>query len=202
MMNKPAGCVSACRDTQHKTVLDFFPAEERVGLFPMGRLDKNSVGILLITDDGKLNRQLLAPENHIEKQYYVWGVGMLTEKKLDMLRNGVSVKGLSKPLKADSIRFLKQSKLCEIPVPIFKNRNYLLEEQPEQMAFCLEIVLTEGKRHEIKRLLEAIDCVAVALKRVSFAGIALDKSLKPGEYRKITEQERNLLLCYAQKPNF
>lgn len=201
MLNKPAGCVSACRDAQHPTVLDCFPPEERAGLFPMGRLDKNSVGILLITDDGKLNRRLLAPENHIEKQYQVWALGKISQEKLNLLQNGIVVKGLQQPLKAQSVRMLKQEKLCDIPVPIFENRKSLLMEQPELSVCCLEIILTEGKRHEIKRLLEAIGCMAVALKRTSFAGIALDEALLPGTYRNITEQERMLLLSLGQNAN-
>ena len=201
MFHKPTGCVSACRDAQHTTVLDYFPPEERQGLFPMGRLDKNSVGILLITDDGKLNRHLLAPENHIEKQYHVWAAGNLSEEKLQLLQTGILVKGLQQPLRAKSVRILQREKLCDIPVPIFENRKFLLKEQPELLVSRLEILLTEGKRHEIKRLMEAIDCMAVALKRTSFAGIPLDEDLQPGTYRNLTEQEQTLLLNLAQNAN-
>ena len=116
----------------------------------------------------------------------------LSEEKLQLLQTGILVKGLQQPLRAKSVRMLQRKKLCDLPVPIFENRKFLLKEQPELLVSRLEILLTEGKRHEIKRLMEAIDCMAVALKRTSFAGIPLDEALQPGTYRNLTEQEQLL----------
>lgn len=193
MLNKPAGCVSACRDAEHKTVLDLFPVVERPGLFPMGRLDKNTEGLLLITDDGKLNRSQLDPANHIEKRYLLWAAGELSVEKQATLAAGLRVKGISQTLKPVTIQLLACSTLGALNVPVFPNRQFMVAETPDQSAFCAEITLTEGKRHQIKRMLEAVGCTVVYLKRISFGGIMLDKSLAPGEYRPLTDEECAIL---------
>lgn len=186
---KSAGCVSARRDAEHPTVLDYFPPEEREALFPLGRLDKNTEGLLLVTDDGKLNHRLLAPENHVEKQYLFWAAGELGAGELAQLEAGVHLKGLSEPTKPAKVEVLRRSKLCEISVPLFENRRGLLESAPETPAVEGYLWLTEGKRHQVKRMLEAVGCTVVYLKRVAFAGIPLDEALRPGEYRPLTAEE-------------
>lgn len=193
MLNKPAGCVSACRDTEHKTVLDFFPAMERPGLFPMGRLDKNTEGILIITDDGKLNRFQLDPDNHIEKRYLLWAAGEWNAEKQAALAAGIQVRGISQPLKPVKLQLLACSTLGTLEIPVFPNRQSMVTELPDYSAFCAEITLTEGKRHQIKRMLEAVGCTVVYLKRISFGGVALDKNLAPGKYRPLTAGECAIL---------
>lgn len=193
MLNKPSGWVSACRDSQHQTVLDCFPLEEREGLFPVGRLDKTTEGLLLITDDGKLNRRLLAPESHVEKRYRFWAAGELTEEKIDLLSKGLRVKGIPEVLKPVQVRLIQVLKLREVPVPIYDNRRELAEAHPDLPAFCGELVMTEGKRHQVKRMMEAIDCTVVSLRRIVFAGLTLDAALAPGEYRALTPPELALL---------
>ena len=123
---KPAGCVSACRDAEHQTVLDFFPPEERPGLFPLGRLDRNTEGLLIITDDGKLNHRLLDPENHVEKQYLFWAAGELGAGELEQLRQGVHLKGLPQPTRPARVEVVDRSILRDISEPLFPNRQYLL----------------------------------------------------------------------------
>lgn len=193
MLNKPTGCVSACRDAEHKTVIDFFPEAERDRLFPMGRLDKSTEGILLITNDGKLNRIQLDPKSHMEKQYLLWAAGTLDEDSISRIKNGLIVKGISQPLKSAQIHIVERSTLGELPVKVFENRKNLVSEFPDFPAFCAELILTEGKRHQVKRMMEAIGCTVVYLKRVSFGGIPLDESLRPGEYRSLTESEIEIL---------
>ena len=190
---KPAGCVSARKDPEHPTVMDYFPPQERETLFPLGRLDKNTEGLLLVTDDGKLNHRLLDPENHVEKQYLFWAAGTLGEGELEQLRTGVHLKGLPEPTKPAKVELLYSTSLADIPIPLFENRRHLLEEAPDTPAVCGYLWLTEGKRHQIKRMLEAVGCTVVYLKRVAFAGIFLDESLFPGEYRPLTERELELL---------
>lgn len=189
MLNKPVGCVSACRDEVHRTVLDFLPEELREGLFPVGRLDKNSEGLLLLTNDGKWNRFLLEPENHVEKRYLFWAAGTLPEEQIAEMERGLRVKGIVEPLRPVRLELLKRGTLREVEAPFFDNRRHLLNESPDAPAFYAGITLTEGKRHQIKRMLEAVGCTVVSLKRVSFGGLLLDEDLRPGEYRPLTEEE-------------
>lgn len=191
--NKPTGCVCARKDAEHRTVMDYFPQEDRDALFPLGRLDKNTEGLLLVTDDGKLNRRLLDPENHVEKQYLFWAMGTLGEGELEQLRTGVHLKGLPEPTKPAKVEILHTARLADISKPLFDNRKHLLEELPDAPAVCGHLWLTEGKRHQIKRMLEAVGCTVVYLKRVKFAGITLDETLRPGEYRPLTQEEVALL---------
>lgn len=193
VLNKPVGCVSACRDAEHPTVLDVFPPEEREGLFPIGRLDKNTEGILLITDDGKLNHRLLDPERHVEKEYLLWAAGELNEPQLEQLRCGVFLKGIPEPTRPARVEVVERSNLGKLSVSLFENRRVLAEEQPELAAVQLRLWLTEGKRHQIKRMLEAVGCSVVWLRREAFAGIRLDDRLRPGQYRPLTEEERTSL---------
>ena len=193
MLNKPVGCVSACRDAEHSTVLDFFPSEERKGLFPIGRLDKNTEGVLLITDDGKLNHRLLDPEQHVEKEYLLWAAGTLDEEQLEQLRCGVFLKGIPEPTRPARVEITDRSSLGEISAPLFENRRALAEKQPELAAVQLRLWLTEGKRHQVKRMLEAVGCSVVWLRREAFAGIRLDDRLQQGQYRLLTEEERAIL---------
>jgi 16S rRNA pseudouridine516 synthase len=190
---KPTGCVSACRDAQHPTVLDDFPPQLREGLFPLGRLDKNTEGLLLITDDGKLNHRLLDPENHVEKEYLLWAAGALGAGELEQLATGVHLKGLPAPTRPAGVEVLRRSTLAQVPEPLFENRRALLEQQPELPATLLKLKLTEGKRHQVKRMLEAVGCTVVFLRRISFAGIALDPGLRPGQWRELTQEELALL---------
>lgn len=190
---KPAGCVSACRDAEHQTVLDYFPPEQRPGLFPLGRLDRNTEGLLIITDDGKLNHRLLDPENHVEKQYLFWAAGELGPGELEQLRQGVHLKGLPQPTRPARVEVLERASLRDISEPLFANRRHLLEEAPETPAVRGHLWLTEGKRHQVKRMLEAVGCTVVFLRRVAFGGLVLDKRLAPGEYRPLTPAELDSL---------
>lgn len=173
--------------------MDYFPPKDRDTLFPLGRLDKNTEGLLLVTDDGKLNHRLLDPENHVEKQYLFWAMGTLGEGELEQLRTGVHLKGVPEPTKPAKAEILHTSRIADISQPLFDNRKHLLEECPDAPAVCGHLWLTEGKRHQVKRMLEAVGCTVVYLKRVSFAGIALDETLRPGEYRPLTAEEMTLL---------
>lgn len=190
---KPAGCVSARRDAEHPTVMDYFPPGERETLFPLGRLDKNTEGLLLVTDDGKLNHRLLDPENHVEKQYLFWAAGELGEGEIAQLESGVHLKGLPQPTKPAKVKILHTSVLGEIPVPVFPHCRELAETDPAAPAVCGCLWLTEGKRHQVKRMLEAVGCTVVYLKRLAFAGITLDETLFPGEYRPLTPAELALI---------
>lgn len=189
MLNKPTGCVSARIDREHPTVMDFFPAEERSTLFPLGRLDKNTEGLMLITDDGKLNRRLLDPERHVEKQYFLWAVGVPEDHICKAFQEGISLKGIPQPTRPARFEVLETGILKNIAPIIFPNRLPLLEQTPEAPVFSAHLWLTEGKRHQVKRMLEAVGCCVVALQRLRFGPVVLDDTLLPGQYRPLLESE-------------
>lgn len=163
MLNKPAGVVSACEDKREGTVLDFFKKEPCVDLFPVGRLDKDTVGLLLITNDGDLAHRLLSPKHHVPKKYYVGLREPLKEGDKEMLEAGLDI-GDDKPT---------------LPA--------VLEETSEPTRVYLSI--TEGRFHQVKRMFEAVGNEVVYLKRVSMGTLQLDESLAEGEFKKITLDE-------------
>lgn len=170
MLNKPKGVVSATEDSRHKTVLDLVPPElRRSGLFPAGRLDKESEGFVLITDDGDFAHRMLAPGRHIKKRYEVELDGIPEEAGLRRLEEGVT---------------LADGTLCRA-VSVS-----LLSEQPP----VAQVVLDEGKYHQIKRMFGVIGLGVNGLKRTHLGGLALDPALKPGECREILDKEREEIL--------
>ena len=174
MMNKPAGVLSATDDGRQKTVLDLVTPEMRkIGLFPVGRLDKDTEGLLLITNDGDLAHKLLAPGKHVDKVYFVRLAKPLEEDKVQLLENGVDIgeKALTLPAKIE---------IC----------------QEDRMA-C-RITIREGKFHQIKRMFLAADNEVVFLKRLSMGTLELDETLVPGQYRVLTEEEIERLKTNAQ----
>ena len=190
---KPTGCVCARKDAEHRTVMDYFPREDRDALFPLGRLDKNTEGLLLVTDDGKLNRRLLDPENHVEKQYLFWAMGTLGEGELEQLRTGVHLKGLPEPTKPAKVEILHTARLADISKPLFDNRKHLLEELPDAPAVCGHLWLTEGKRHQIKRMLANVGSGIEYLERITFGPLKLDETLECGHWRELTPEEISTL---------
>lgn len=169
MLNKPQGVVSATEDTDHTTVIDLVPKSlKRDGLFPAGRLDGDTVGFVLITDDGDFAHKILSPKNHIMKTYHATLQRPVTQDDIDAFRNGIE---------------LKDGTLClEAQVrPI---------EGDEPMA---EIKICEGKYHQVKRMFAALGNKVVFLKRVKMGALALDESLEEGQCREITPEELKLI---------
>lgn len=162
---KPAGCVTATEDNVHKTVMDYLTDTVRSDLFPVGRLDIDTEGLLLITNDGALSHELLSPAKHVEKTYYAKIDGKVTEEDVNLFKNGVDIgeKALTKP---GFLTILKSEPISEI-----------------------ELTITEGKFHQVKRMFEAVGKKVVYLKRISMGPLCLTDDLKPGEYRKLTEEE-------------
>lgn len=167
MLNKPAGCVSATTDAKHKTVLDYIDTKMRKDLFPVGRLDIDTEGLLLITNDGSLAHNLLAPGKHVPKTYFAKIAGRVTEEDVIQFERGVDIgeEHLTLPAK------LK-----------------ILTVSPENISE-IELTITEGKFHQVKRMFEAVGKKVIYLKRISMGSLQLDENLKPGEYRKLTERE-------------
>ena len=166
MLNKPAGVISASTDEREKTVVDLISDKKRRDLFPVGRLDRDTVGLLLITNDGALSQKLLAPGKHVDKVYLVRVTGELTEEDVRAFEDGMDIgdEKLTKPAKMDILG-------------------------PEEA----EVTLTEGRFHQIKRMFEARGHEVVYLKRLSMGSLKLDESLDEGEYRKLTDEELSSL---------
>lgn len=161
IMNKPAGILSATKDKNAKTVLDLVKSR-RKDLFPVGRLDKDTEGLLLITNDGALAHDLLSPKKHVDKTYYVEVTGKLKPEHKELMAAGFKV----------------DEELYALPAN--------LDIIDGHRAY---ITIHEGKFHQIKRMMHAIGCEVIRLKRISMGSLKLPEDLKPGEYRNLTENE-------------
>lgn len=160
MLHKPAGYISATEGSV-PTVMDLIPAG-RKGLFPVGRLDRDTEGLLLITDDGDTAHRLLAPKNRVEKEYLVRTAKPVGEADVRKLKEGIMIDHGVRCLPAECI--------------------------PEDEKTC-RLIIHEGKFHEVKRMFEALDNSVVYLKRLRMKDLYLDETLRPGEYRLLTEEE-------------
>lgn len=165
MLNKPKGCVSATEDKHYPTVLDYISQHKRKDLFPVGRLDLDTEGLLLITNDGALAHELLSPAKHIPKTYEAKIDGIVTQADVELFAQGMDI-GEKKFTKPAELVILKANVISHVQITIY-----------------------EGKFHQIKRMFEAIDKPVLELKRISMGALALDEQLEPGEYRSLTEEE-------------
>ncbi|MBQ2116365.1 MAG: rRNA pseudouridine synthase [Lachnospiraceae bacterium] len=170
MLNKPAGVVSATKDNFDKTVLDLLSNESGKNLFPVGRLDKDTEGLLIITNDGDLSHNLLSPKKHIDKTYYVECSGHIDAHKIDILETGVDI-GDDKPTKPAKVNLLSSN----------------------DTKYLMYLTITEGRFHQVKRMVEAIDGHVTYLKRISMGTLKLDDSLPKGSYRELTSEEISML---------
>ncbi|MEO2506646.1 pseudouridine synthase [Clostridium paraputrificum] len=174
MMNKPDGVISATYDNREETVIDLLEVEHQVfNPFPVGRLDKDTVGLLLLTNDGELNHRLISPKWHVDKVYYAKIDKAVDEKDIEAFKNGITL---------DDGYKCKEGKL-----EIISSSN----EGSEVM-----VTIQEGKYHQVKRMFEALGKTVVYLKRTEFGGLPLDQELEEGEYRELTEDELALLKSY------
>ena len=194
MFNKPKGCVSARRDARHRTVMDYFPEEMRDSFFPVGRLDKDTEGLLVITDDGKLAHDILSPENHIEKTYFFWAMGIPDEKKLEEARRGIRIYKNRDTTTAPAVIILKdRSTMREIRAYLSDSDESLATRRGDFSAVSGIVRITEGKNHQVKRTVRYAEARVVYLRRVAMGELNLDEDLAPGEYRELTDEEISLL---------
>lgn len=189
MLNKPAGVVTAVSDKDSKTVMDCFPEEIREGLHPVGRLDRDTEGLLIITDDGDLTFRLTRPEFGITKQYFFRAFGKIDEEKIKKLAESGMLYGNGETARP---AFLSNIVLSTVE----KDAEFMSEEyrahcmkNPKGETFSAVITVTEGKRHEVKLLLKSIGCRIFYLQRISMGKFVLDPVLKPGEFRSFTDEE-------------
>lgn len=191
MLNKPAGVISATEDSRQETVIGLIPEPHRKDLFPVGRLDKDTVGLLIITDDGQLAHRLLAPKRHVDKIYYAEVSGIVTEHDVRRFAGGLKVD--------ESLTALPAKLEILDPRPAEHEKKAGLasgqEYGPEAGDISrVKISIHEGKYHQIKRMFEAVEKTVVYLKRMEMGGIALDPALSEGESRPLTPEELEMIL--------
>ena len=167
MLHKPAGVLTATEDKRQQTVLDLLPGELRRNLFPVGRLDKDTTGLLLLTDDGALAHRLLSPKYHVDKVYLAEIDGTVDQSDIDAFHSGMA---------------LGDGEVC-LPAE--------LESLGEGRC---RVTLREGKYHQVKRMLAARGKPVLALHRYAMGDLTLDEQLAPGNYRELTPEEVKKLI--------
>lgn len=165
MLHKPAGVVSATADKKEKTVLDLIEGTKRKDLFPVGRLDKDTEGLLLLTNDGELAHRLLSPKKHVDKVYYAKIAGMVNEEDVKIFAEGMEI-GEGEMAKPSHLQILCSGEESEI-----------------------KLTIQEGKFHQVKRMFHAVGKEVTYLKRLSMGPLTLDETLEKGTYRPLTEKE-------------
>ncbi|MGN5883990.1 pseudouridine synthase [Staphylococcus simulans] len=166
MLNKPAGYVSAVEDAEHNTVISLIEQYQYLDLFPVGRLDKDTEGLLLITNDGQFNHDVMSPNKHVSKVYQVQAAQPVTQDDVQRFKEGIE---------------LSDGKV--------KTAKLEITEDP-QIVF---VTIHEGRYHQVKRMFHAIDNEVTKLKRVKIGNLKLDDNLLKGEYRELTETELELV---------
>ena len=174
MMNKPDGVVSATYDNRDETVVDLLEVEHQVfEPFPVGRLDKDTVGLLLLTNDGELNHRLISPKWKVDKVYFA---------RIDKEVTEADIKAFQKGITLDDGYVCKEAKLE-------------IQSASEEGSEVL-VTIQEGKFHQVKRMFEAVGKKVVYLKRIEFGTLKLDEELEEGEYRELTEEEIAILKSF------
>lgn len=187
MLNKPMGVLTATEDKRQKTVLDLLDPSIRKGLFPVGRLDKDTEGLLLITNDGALAHQLLSPKKHVPKKYFAIVSGIVTKEDILLFAQGFDVLAYKEEKsKEKEQRINRFAAFHTMPAELT-----ILETDRENNLSKIEIEIYEGKFHQVKRMCETIGKPVLFLKRISMGGLRLDPSLHSGQYRRLTEKELN-----------
>lgn len=166
MLNKPPGYLSATKDNNKKTIIDLLENKyQNIGLFPAGRLDKDTVGLVVLTNDGDFAHNTLSPKKHVKKTYIAHIEGNLPPDASEIFKKGVILKDFT----------------CE-------SADLIIEETRSDYTI-VKVTIREGKYHQIKRMFFSLKCNVIYLKRISFGEIELDNSLKEGEYRLLNEKE-------------
>ena len=171
MLNKPAGTVSSTKEGASTTVVELLADEGVKNLSPVGRLDKDTEGLLILTDDGELLHDLISPKKHVGKEYLVITEKPVSAEDMEKLAAGVDI-GDDKPT---------------------------LPAKAEMQDDGLHLTITEGRFHQVKRMLEAVDNKVTYLKRLKMGELELDPALKEGEYRKLTQEELALIKAKSDK---
>lgn len=169
MLNKPAGYISSTKDYKDETVLELIDGFDHYDLHPVGRLDKDTEGLLILTNDGQFSHNVLSPKKHVDKTYYARVEGYVTDETVALFKAGVTLDDGYEAMPAD-LQIVSAGDISEI-----------------------ELIIQEGKFHQVKRMFKAVGMTVIYLKRIQMGGLPLDESLKPGAYRKLTLEEINFV---------
>ncbi|MDJ1108522.1 rRNA pseudouridine synthase [Macrococcoides caseolyticum] len=169
MLNKPAGYISSTKDYKDETVLELIEGFEHYDLHPVGRLDKDTEGLLILTNDGQFSHDVLSPRKHVNKTYFARVDGYVTDDTVELFKAGITLDDGYKAMPAE-LQIISAGEISEI-----------------------ELVIQEGKFHQVKRMFKAVDMTVIYLKRIKMGGLPLDESLTPGAYRKLTLEEINFV---------
>ncbi len=174
MMNKPQGVISATEDPKHRTVLELLDDYARAKeVFPVGRLDIDTHGLLLLTNDGQLAHALLSPKRHVDKTYLVHVEGIMTQEDVETFVKGIPLKDFT----------CQPAKLEIVSVDSVKNQS------------LVRVTIAEGKFHQVKRMVSYCGKEVVDLQRLTMGTLALDENLERGEWRRLTKEELEVLLA-------
>ncbi|RAI79259.1 rRNA pseudouridine synthase [Macrococcoides caseolyticum subsp. hominis] len=169
MLNKPAGYISSTKDYKDETVLELIDGFEHYDLHPVGRLDKDTEGLLILTNDGQFSHDVLSPRKHVNKTYFARVDGYVTDDTVELFKAGIILDDGYTAMPAE-LQIISAGEISEI-----------------------ELVIQEGKFHQVKRMFKAVDMTVIYLKRIKMGGLPLDESLTPGAYRKLTLEEINFV---------
>ena len=165
MLHKPAGVVSATKDPKEKTVLDLIDGAKRRDIFPVGRLDKDTEGLLILSNDGALAHRLLSPAKHVDKTYYAKVLGEVTEEDIRRFREGLDI-GDEKPALPADLTIISAGEVSEV-----------------------SLIIREGRFHQVKRMFQAVGKEVTYLKRTAMGGVVLDEDLAAGKWRELKKEE-------------
>lgn len=169
MLHKPAGFVTAARDARERTVMELITHPQKKRLFPVGRLDKDTEGLLLLTNDGALAHRLLSPKKHVDKRYLAYVEGKITEREVLAFAHGLDIGDEKRTLPA-KLDILASDEISQV-----------------------EVTVQEGRYHQIKRMFAAVGSHVLYLKRLSMGGLVLDENLEKGAFRDLTGEEIRML---------
>ena len=186
MFNKPFGCVTAHRDDRFPVVMDYFRSLGNDRLSPVGRLDRETEGLLMITDDGVWNQKMTNPAFHVPKTYEFAALGTLNEENLQRLSEGVLLIGSDRPTTGASVTVTGTSLLSKVVPHLHPDMQEKLKYNlPDHSVVFGTITISEGRKRQIRRMLKVVGCCVIRLKRISMGELLLDPELKPGEYKEI-----------------
>ena len=192
MFYKPRGYLTACKDRSRPTIMELLPPTMQ-HLHPVGRLDRDTEGLLLLTDDGSLDNRLLQPKVHVEKSYFFAAYGTLTDEKHAALEQGIYLPGdpsITKPARLHSVQMTTIAQTASWLPKVHNRRMLRLPDRPVATGV---LVLREGRKHQVRLMLGAVDCQIFYLKRIAIGDVTLDPALQPGAYRPLTKEEEKLL---------
>lgn len=189
MLNKPYGHISARSDPKYPTVMDCFPPEDRYQIFPVGRLDVDTTGLLILTDDGWFSHCLTYPGFKVVKEYFFMAFGEVTQEHIDRIAKGSILPGNGLVAAPAKVVVEEITTVAQVEQYLPERIRVASMKNPTGKVTIGRVFVTEGRKHEVKLLIRSTGCHIFLLRRDSIGGVRLDSSLKQGQYRELTEEE-------------